>query len=124
MYRSAQEKSSFFSRSLREQKFSNANFRGENSARFRVSSRRPFFIRESPRRHSSKTRGDTPRKLAEKLRELSPSFSANFRADTPRNLGVISNNVNSLFIYLLLFCLICGWFYVPVNNCGHVKTVS
>ena len=123
-------KKALFSRSLHEQKFSNATFRGENSARFRVSSRRPFV------------------------------FSARFRADTPRKLGVILENINSfvvvffflfffvcLFVFVLfcfvfffflfffccccfllllflLLCLICGWFYVQVNNYGHAETVS
>ena len=41
------KKKALFSCSLREQKFSNANFREENSARFCVSSRRPFFNREN-----------------------------------------------------------------------------
>ena len=48
MYRSAQEKT-LFSRSLREQKFSNAKFRGENS----VSSRRPFFFLSEFSRNSA-----------------------------------------------------------------------
>ena len=59
---------------FREQKFSNANFRGENSARFRVISRNFAQTTFFP----AKFRGETPRKLAEKRRELSQSFSAQF----------------------------------------------
>ena len=103
MYRSAQEESFFFffffSRSLREQKFSNANFRGENSARSRVSSRRQCF---------------PPRDFAEKLRENSRRNSANFHRVSPRRFAQIlrensesfkKKNVNSLN-----FCFV--WFVV------------
>ena len=79
------KKKALFLRSLREQKFSNANFRGENSARFRVSSRRPTF---SPR-DFAETRVETPRPFAEFLRELLRSFSAKFRADSLRKHGFI-----------------------------------
>ena len=88
LYADQPKKKALFSRSLREQKFSNANFRGENSAWFRVSSRRPFF---------------PLRDFTEKLRELSRNFSAKFRAATPLKLGVISKNI-------LNFCFV--WFVV------------
>ena len=69
-----------FSRSLREQKFSNENFRGENSARFLVSSRRPFFF-------SARFHGETQRDFAEKLRENSQRNSANFRGVSARDFA-------------------------------------
>ena len=75
----SRRKTLFFSRLLREQKSSNANFSGENSARFRVSSRRPFFF-------------VFKRDFAEKLLENSQRNSANFakfRAGTPRKLEVM-----------------------------------
>ena len=75
-YTDQPKKKAIFSRSLREQKFSNANFRGENSATFRVSSRRPFFflratLRETSRRHSANFRRVSPRNIAQILREKS-----------------------------------------------------
>ena len=91
------KKKALFSRSLREQKFSNANFRGENSVRFHADH---FF---TLRDFAEKIR----EKLAEKLRKLLRSFSAKFRADIPQKLGFILKNVN-----------------VPVNNYGHGETVS
>ena len=68
-----------FSRSLREQKFSNANFREENSVRFHADH---FFTLQD---FAEKIR----KKLAETLRELLRSFSVKFRADTPQKLGFI-----------------------------------
>ena len=67
IYRSAQEKSSFFAFTPRTKKFSNANFCGENSARFRVSSRNPIF-------RFKNFRGVSPRNFAQILRENSESF--------------------------------------------------
>ena len=95
MYRSAQEKT-LFSRSLGEQKFLNANFRG---VRFRVSLRRPFF---SPRLFADKL-GVSPRNFAQILRENSRS------------------HLKTLTVFFVLFDM---WFYVPVNNYGHVETVG
>ena len=72
MHRSAQENSCFFAFTLRT-KFLKPNFRGENSARFRVSSRRPLFV-------SVTFRGETPRTFAEVLREISRRRSAKTRS--------------------------------------------
>ena len=47
---------------------------------------------------SARFRGETPRKLAEKLSELSQSFSAKVRADTPRKLGVIKKKKKMLTV--------------------------
>ena len=80
------KRKTLFSRSLREQTFSNANLRNENSARFRISSRRPFFF-------SAKTRGETPR-----------TFSVKLRADTPRSLSESFKNVHSLNFCFVCFC--------------------
>ena len=80
-YRSAQEKA-LFSRSLREQKFSNANCRGENPAKFRVSSCSPLF---------------SPRDFAEKLRENSRRNTANFRGVSPRNFAQILHETTESF---------------------------
>ena len=55
------KKKVLFSRSLREQKFSNA--------RFRVNSRRLFFfIRDISRINAAKFRADSPRKLSESFK--------------------------------------------------------
>ena len=78
----------------------------------------------------------SPRDVAEKLRENSRRYSANCRGVSPRDFAQIlrenseslKKNVNSLFIYLfyLFFYLFIYffdlWFYVPVNNYGHVET--
>ena len=89
IYTSAQEKknSFFFSRSLREQKFSNAKFRGVFavfSARFRVSSQR--------RRNSAKLRGVSPRNFAHILRENPRIHLRNINRKTLMNLNYFNVN--------------------------------
>ena len=91
------KKKAFFSRSLLEQKFSNANFRGENSARFRVSSRRPCFLREISRSDSAKRRRETPRTFGEFLREISRRYSAKTRSHL-KNV----NNLNFCFVWFVV----------------------
>ena len=84
-----------FSRSLREQKFSNANFRREISYKF---AQTIIFLRKISWRNSAKTHRETPRTFAEKLPEISHRYSA-------KTLGIISKYVNSLN-----FCFV--WFVV------------
>ena len=101
MFRSDQEKSSFFVFTPRTKTFSNANFRRENSARFRVSSRRPFFFFFffffTSRRNSAKTREETLRIFAQLLRDISRSYTAK-----PRS------HLKKCRQFKFLFCLICG----------------
>ena len=60
----------FFSRSLHEQKFSNAKFRGETSARFRI-----CFVYSY---------------VSQRVFEIMRNFPTKFRADTPRHLRNVS----------------------------------
>ena len=92
MYRSAQEESSFFAFTPRTKILKRELSRRKLREILRKLAQSIFF--------SARFCGGTPRKLAEKLRELSRRYSANFRADIPRKLGVISKNVNSLFFVL------------------------
>ena len=110
MYRSVQEKSSFFEFTLRTKILKRELLRRKLREISRKFAQTIFFF-------AVRFRGETPRKLAEKLRELSWSFFAKFRADTPQKFGVIWKNVNSWFIFICLF-------NVSVNNYGHVETVS
>ena len=109
IYISAQEKSSFFAftpqTKILKRKLSRRKLH-EISRKFAQTT---FFLTEISRRNSAKTRGETPRTFAEFLREISRRYSAKIR---------------SHFKTVYIFVLFDLWFYVPVNNNGHVETVN
>ena len=89
-------KKALLSRSLREQKSHTRTFAEK--------------IREISRKLAQTI--FSPRDFAEKLRENSPRNSANFRADTPQKLGVISKKFLSFFyfIFVVVVVLFDLWF--------------
>ena len=95
-YRSAQEKR-LFCRVHFANKSLIRELSRKKSARFRVSSRRPFFLREISQRNSAKTRRETPRTFAQIHRKNLVLFQKKFWVSF------------ILFLLLLLFCLICGF---------------
>ena len=60
---------------------------------------------------SARFRGETPRNLAAKLRELSRRYSA-------------KSHCHFKILTIYFFVLFDLWFYVPVDKYGHVETVS
>ena len=89
MYRSAQEKSSFFAFTFATKILKREVLRRKRREISRKFAQPIFILRDNSRRYSAKTRGETLRNFAEKtrreIREISQSFSAKFRADTPQN---------------------------------------
>ena len=72
-----------------------------------------LFLREISQRNSAKTHGETPRTFAEFLREISRRYSAKTRSHLKKKT-----------LKVLIFVLYDLWFYVLVNNYGHVETVN